>query len=117
MKKFDIEQAQAGKKVITRDGADVDILRFDLRNDRYPIVAVIDLCNGGQSIGTFTSEGETSVLAGTSKFDLFMAPEKKEGWLNIYTNKYGHIFDTEELAIFSAAHNNALATIKIEWEE
>ena len=66
----------------------------------------------------------------TNSLDLFFAPEKHEGWLNIYkavvhretlvcmVNRYvgSSIWPTEEAAK-TAADADPVATIKIEWEE
>ena len=55
------------------------------------------------------------------KLDLFFAPEKHEGWTNVYeegTNRYldGCICSTEEEAKRIRGYGY-LTTIKIEWEE
>lgn len=42
MKKFNLEEAKAGKPVITRDGSEARIICFDMKNDLYPIVALIE---------------------------------------------------------------------------
>ena len=52
-------------------------------------------------------------------YDLFFAPEKHEGWVNVY--RIGGlgcrcIFDSEEKAR-QCADEGAIATVKIEWEE
>lgn len=56
--------------------------------------------------------------------DLMMLLEKKEGWINIYTNSGSvetgiNIYKTEEIAKSSASNSsiNYLDTIKIEWKE
>ena len=53
-----------------------------------------------------------------------MLLEKKEGWINIYTNSGSvetgiNIYKTEEIAKSSASNSsiNYLDTIKIEWKE
>ena len=54
------------------------------------------------------------------KYDLFFAPEKHEGWVNIYKgNKRftsSAIWPTEEEAKKLAGFG-CIATVKIEWEE
>lgn len=54
-------------------------------------------------------------------FDLFFAPEKHEGWVNIYkvgkNKKCGFIYETEEAAKSQFEPNEHIATVKIEWEE
>ena len=78
MKPFDIEQAKAGKPVQTRDGNDVEIVRFDLRGE-YPILAVIKYPKADSAI-TFTESGK-SFKDDDSYHDLFMKPEIKVGYI------------------------------------
>lgn len=53
--------------------------------------------------------------------DLFFAPEKKTGWVNIYnraTRGCGLIYESEEKAKQNADKDKTyVATVKIEWEE
>ena len=56
----------------------------------------------------------------TSVRDLFFAPEKHEGWVNLYMGlddkpQCGTIYDSEVEA--KSNGSDALATIKIEWLE
>ena len=56
-----------------------------------------------------------------SPLDLFFAPEKKEGWTNIYIDingqySNGSIYNTKEEAS-KAAGFGFIVTTKIEWEE
>ena len=58
----------------------------------------------------------------THSLDLFFAPEKHEGWVNIYRDSKidelccRYIFPSEEEAKRNAA-SDIIATAKIEWEE
>lgn len=59
-----------------------------------------------------------------SKFDLFMKPEKKEGWVNIYKDSNGTyknsilIHLSKEDAIKERyLIDNYIDTVKVEWEE
>ena len=53
----------------------------------------------------------------SKKYDLFFAPEKHEGWINIYPDSsIGGIYTSEEEAR-NAASPSCISTIKIEWEE
>lgn len=58
----------------------------------------------------------------SKKYDLFFAPEKHEGWINVYRNMvyneayWGRIYDSYEEAK-SHTNNASTATVKIEWEE
>lgn len=42
MKDFDLQAAKKGAPVCTRDGHKARIVCFDIRNNDFPIVAVID---------------------------------------------------------------------------
>ena len=66
----------------------------------------------------------------THALDLFFAPEKHEGWVNIYkaevprntlgcmvTRYVGSSIYPTEVAAKAAADPDPIATIKIEWEE
>lgn len=45
MKTFDLEKAKAGAFVCTREGFRARIVCFDADNDRFPIVALLNLNN------------------------------------------------------------------------
>lgn len=56
--------------------------------------------------------------------DLFFAPEKKEGWLNLYKDEYGRVvigtvypIESEKNAKMASEDKDYVATCKIEWEE
>jgi len=120
MKPFNLEEAKAGKPVCTRDGKPVRILCYDLK-DKYPIVVIHELDDGTECILTHTTTGKTHQDE-QSPTDLFMKPEKKEGWINIYNpfvdyhTASTYIYQTFEDAYKSRA-SNYISTIKIEWEE
>ncbi len=124
MKPFDIELAKKGHPVCTRDGRPVKILDFDFNYNAHPIIAKI--CNKGcDTLQTYTKEGFLNNSIDTSDYDLFMASEKKEGWINIYPKRPKGskkretstcIYPTEKDAK-TASSNICVATIKIEWEE
>ena len=59
-----------------------------------------------------------------SCYDLFFAPEKHEGWLNIYRSESGFYlrgnpYKSKEEAdeVAKANYKTFCATVKIEWEE
>ena len=120
MKEFNLEEylKNPSQKVVTRDGREVRIICTDI-----PIVALIyDEKKQKESIECFFENGKyLSFDANDSPLDLFFAPVKKEGWVNIYSEQeYRHpgenIFKTKEEAI-KYKDINYIATIKIEWEE
>lgn len=124
MKPFDLEAAKAGAPVCTRDGRKARIICFDRKFERYPIIALIDNSNAEEE--TVISYANDGLYLGvqTSNYDLFMASQKREGWINIYpmidkkaiAETGHHIYKTKELAKFHAMQN-VIATVKIEWEE
>lgn len=123
MKKFSIKEylANPSRKVVTRDGHPARILYTDAKGT-YPIVAIFDIDDEDDSVGKFQKDGmynENEI----SPFDLFFAPEKKEGWVNLYRNVCGgvstgtDVFSTKEHAQSSRKYENYLGTVKIEWED
>lgn len=124
MKPFDLEAAKAGKPVCTRDGRKARILCYDLKGAKYPIVAAIETQDYiAESISAYDKNGRF-VPDKENNNDLMVLLEKKEGWINIYTNSGSvetgiNIYETEEIAKSSASNSsiNYLDTIKIEWKE
>ena len=127
MKQFDLDEYLANplKKVVTSDGRSVKIHCTNYVNV-YPVIAEIE---GSGESHSYTKDG-TLLLDVDSSDDLFFAPEKHEGWVNIYkaaaqretlgclVTRYAgsSIWPTEEAAK-TAADPDPIATIKIEWEE
>ena len=123
MKQFSLKEylANPSRKVVTRDGYPARILYTDAKG-KYPVVAIFGIDDEEDSVGKFQKDGmynENEI----SPFDLFFAPEKKEGWVNIYRNVCGgvstgtDVFSTKEHAQSSRKYENYLGTVKIEWEE
>ena len=130
MKQFNLEEyiANPSKKVVTRDGHSVRIRCTDKKGTIYPVVGLVDI--GTREITLhYTRKGE-NWSSKESDRDIFFAPEKHEGWVNIYkaavprntlgcmVTRYAgsSIWPTEEAAK-TAADPDPIATIKIEWEE
>ena len=118
MKQFNLEEyLKNPKRVVTRAGESVRILCTDYYGEK-PIIAKIEECEHSYPFyedGRFLSYGEPSPC------DLFFAPEKHEGWVNIYKagfTRYTNtcIWPTEERAK-ERAGDGYITTIKIEWEE
>ena len=122
MKEFNLTEylKNPSQKVVTRDGRKVRIVCTDMKS-RYKIVGIVyDKKDDTESVEVFQENG-TLFIHMTSNYDLFFAPVKKEGWVNIYSEQeYRHpgenIFKTKEEAI-KYKDINYIATIKIEWEE
>ena len=107
-------------KVVTREGKPVRILCTDLDDNDYPVAAVV----GNFHVDKYTAEGLFQAGKET-KYDLFFAPEKHEGWVIIsklpFTDSFEifpEIFATKEEAVRVWEDNPGIkcSIIKIEWE-
>ena len=124
MEQFNLEEYLANpRKVITRDGRNARIICTDAKNN-YPIVALIETPNGKERQPCGYKEDGTYIIGEKHPCDLFFAPEKHEGWLNIYRSKSGFYlrgnpYKTKEEAdeVARANYKTFCATIKIEWKE
>ena len=127
MKQFNLAEylKNPDRQVVTRDGHAARILCTDRNYDNYPVIALVSVhLRGGQlrdDSYCYTKDGLYLNHSETSK-DLFFAPEKKEGWINIYNgitneaNTSRRIFNTKEEAV-ACANKGLIDTIKIEWKE
>ena len=132
MEQFSIEKYLQNPNipVVTRDGRSARIIctdrKFEFSNAQYPVIALIkSLGNNDERALSFTSNGkEEADYDGMT--DLFFAPGKKSGWVNIYRTTFGtqvgKIYNSKEDAETSAKDYGRavaayVATIKIEWEE
>lgn len=113
------------RKVVTRSGDVVKILCVHFDDSDYPIIARVE----GTSFSTapFTKDGKF-IKCRDTKYDLFFASGKREGWISIYQGKDGPItgnvvFASKEEAEESSRHccgftkDLYITTSKIEWEE
>lgn len=125
MKQFSLDEylKNPSRKIVTRDDHAVRIICTDKLGE-YPIVALIH--NGeNEIVDIFTKDGNPFGLTFCSN-NLFFAPEKKEGWINIY--KYNlsslitpgsQVYNTKEEAesAIESGLVDYISTIKIQWEE
>ena len=126
MKPFNLEEylKNPEKKVVTKSGLNVRIICTDRKDLNYPIVVLIEnKFTERENVLYYTKEGKifTDVL---NNWDLFFAPEKKEGWINLYrtetSSQYvtSNLYNSKEKAIETGrTSENYIATTKIEWEE
>lgn len=116
MKQFSLDEYLKNplKKVVTRDGRDVRIICTDFDNPNFPVIGEV---KGSEWPCSFTTKGMFNRYE-VGDSDLFFAPEKHEGWVNIYAGpKPGvGIYKSEEGAKYWA-NTDVIATVKIEWEE
>ena len=123
MKAFSLKEylKNPEKKVVTRDGRSVRIRCTDRKGEGQPIVALVESMNKDMEIVcAFREDGKWNPAGMDSNVDLFFAPEKQEGWVNIYPGPITGVmvYKTEEDAKHGAnAGAEVIATIKIEWEE
>ena len=120
MKLFNLEEylKNPNREVVTRDGRDVRIICTDFDNPDYPVIGEI---RGHKWPISFATNGE-AINGRQLSCDLFFAPEKHEGWINVYkwgeNYRYaGDVFSSKEKALNSITGCDNVATIKIEWEE
>ena len=123
MKPFNLKEyiKNPNKKVITRNGRPVKIVYTD-KKGMYPVVALIEYNNTYENVFAFTTDGRYSFVE-TDEKDLFFAPEKHEGWINLYKNSGGfllpsRIYQSKEVAEKRGIwHDCYVTTTKIEWED
>ena len=127
MKQFSLEEFKKNptRNIVTRDGrAKARIICTDAKSE-YPIIVLLSYSENSEGCEAYTEDGRFSI-DGESNSDLFFAPEKKEGWVNVYkiadTDQLeaSCIFRTKEEAEFYRGDEpkpNYVATTRIEWEE
>lgn len=119
MKPFDLDKAKAGEKICIVKGKetiDARVICADRRcnysHNNYSVVLLINTEDPDMEyIRTCTPQGEMANDFG----QVYMAPVKREGWLNIYRNNSSFIYNTEVEA--NSSGTGRAACIKIEWEE
>ena len=127
MEQFNLEKylKNPARKVVTRDGRRVRVICTDMKSTTYPIVALVKLSdNTNEDVWTYTKDGEYEVDKSTT-YDLVFAPEKHEGWANLYklANKdcayyIGSMYNSKaEAENKRDTSDNYVATIKLEWVE
>lgn len=126
MKQFDIELAKQGKPVYNGYGMDVRILCYDLKDDKYPIAgAITDPETNRETLQKYTLDGYVIGDGANNNGDLFMKPEKREGWVNVFINSCSGLKSTdriystkaEALKNIDTKSPHYIDTVKIEWEE
>ena len=122
MKQFNLAEylENPNRRIITRDGRNVRIICTDRKSNTFPIVVLIEGCYQ-ENICAYTKDGLYSHGIECTG-DLFFAPIKKEGWINLFkvnsTMTTGEIYNTEEEAKSAIAKSLVyISTVKIEWEE
>ena len=130
MKPFNLKEylENPSRKVVTRDGKPARIICIDAKREHYgegphPVVALVEEKKNQETIYCYGSDG---IFREGYKYghDLFFAPVKCEGWINIYKcvnvvdERTGNvIFKTKEEALDNILSTNYINTVHIEWEE
>lgn len=117
LKPFNLEAALKGEPVQTRDGRKADEIHlFETYISIFPLFAIID-----GVVYKFTKDGRF-ITTEDSYMDLFMAPQKKEYWVNVYKNREGviytglHGYCSEQEAKDNNVASECIGQAKI-WEE
>ena len=129
MKQFNLNEylANPSKKVVTRDGRTIrKILCTDAKSD-YPVIALVKSKDRNNEYPLCYTIGGQYCPGSENKEDLFFAPEKHEGWINIfrsttdgfiYIGNYFRIYESKEDAEKAGkGWEGYITTTKIEWEE
>ena len=123
MKPFNLKEylKNPNRKVVTRDGRNVKIICTNFDSEKYPIIGEI---KGYGYPAIYDEEGYAPCSDYDNSTDLFFAPEKHEGWINLYRNEDGiswispnYFTSKKEAEKEGKTHTCSVTTIKIEWEE
>lgn len=124
MKQFTLKEylENPSRQVVTRNGLPVRIICTDAK-DTFPIIGLVKGYCGTEYANRFKENGEHTDNYShiKSPFDLFFAPVKKEGWVNLYminnVVETGTIYTTKEEALSNALGTSYIDTVHIEWDE
>ena len=123
MKAFSLEEylKNPSRKLVTRDGRSARIVCTDrVSEEGYPLLALV-MTDAHECVCTYNTYGQFYTGYTNDALDLFFAPEKHEGWINIYKARSycygGSVIYPTEVAAKAAADADDIVTIKIEWEE
>ena len=123
MKEFNLTEylKNPSQKVVTRDGREVRIICTDAKGEEPIIVLVYNNNRDEENVYTYNRYGRF-YKDNDSCLDLFFAPIKREGWINVYkddnTRYIGDIYPSEKEAKENKGDDlYYITTIKIEWEE
>lgn len=122
MKQFNLQEylKNPDRHIVTRDGKDAKIICTNAKGN-FPIIALVETYNGNETVLRLKENGRFYNDTENSR-DLFFAPEKKEGWINLFkinsTLTIGEVYNTEEEAKAAVVGSLVyISTVKIEWEE
>ena len=124
MKPFSLEEylKNSDRQVATRDGRSVRIICTNRLDENYPVIALVNN-EYTEKCYSYSEFGKIYKFANRDcELDLFFAPQKKEGWINLFkvnsATTTGEVYNTEEEAKSAIAKSLVyISTVKIEWEE
>ena len=124
MKQFNLNEylKNPDTKVVTRDGRSVRIICTNKKDEIYPVVALVQDNNSNCEKTRHYTIGGKWIIEDDNSEDLFFAPEKKEGWVNLFkinsTITTGEVYNTKEEAKSAVVGSSIyISTVKVEWEE
>ena len=125
MEQFNLDKylKNPNRKVVTRDGRSVRIIWTNRLDKSFPVIAHVNN-EDFEICFSYTTFGKSYIDQDKDyKLDLFFAPVKKSGWINLYKinsiiSPGPQAYDTKEEAESAAGDKSYyISTIKIEWEE
>lgn len=126
MREFNLDEylKNPSQKVITKDGKAVRIICTDAKQE-YPVIGLLSLDDKSETTVYYKKNGRW--LADNQDYwDLFFAPIKREGWINLYKGAIENYLpyvgqkvykSKEEAEKIAKGYPDYTKTIKIEWEE
>ena len=131
MEQFSLQEylKNPSRKVVTGDGRKVKILCTNRKSRKslYPIVALVENHDSdNENVCSYREDGIYSLFSQSVEDNLFFAPEKHVGWINIRrsdSNGYyigqSKLYNSKEEADEVAKINDStfIKTLRIEWEE
>ena len=124
MEEFSLEKylKNPNRKVVTRDGRSVRIVCTNRLDENYHVIALVNN-EDSEKCYIYTTFGKFDGYKNRDcELDLFFAPEKKEGWINLFkinsTITAGEVYNTKEEAESAVLCSIVyISTVKVEWEE
>ena len=131
MEQFSLQEylTNPSRKVVTKDGRKVRIICTDRKafeiEQSKKVIGLVDMCYC-EVVKIWDEKGKYYDANTSSSFDLFFAPEKHVGWINIRrsdSNRYyigqTKLYNSKEEADEVAKINDStfIKTLRIEWEE
>lgn len=127
MKPFNLEQAKAGKPVCTRDGREVRIICFDVKNEDFPIMALVYNSKDNFEFDcAYTKDGFCFIDRRKNDCNLMMKGEKKKGYValfkpSIWSDSMAYASDVyeshEKLQSIVEDDDECLGIVEVEWED